>query len=410
VRRALSIPQNLWLKFKTFSLKKKIFVVVGMIIAFFIISGIISNATKKPDYSVAKAAKADLTEQVTETGHVSVSGVIPVYSPTNGIVEEVYIKNGEMVSDGQDLVKVNSSATQQEQQAAYANYLAAKNVLDSASSDLHLSQASMLDAWDEYKNLAKSGAYENGDGSPRNDQRTSPEFHISQKEWLAAEAKYKDQQSVIAKGQAQVSSAWLLYQATQNSVVKAPSGGIVENLAASVGKNVAINAPTQPGVPILTLSTASGAAEIVVSLSEGDISKVAEGQSANIEIPSLDKTYKGFVTRVDSIGTQDAGVIRYNVYLEIEDVDNNLKTGMTADATIITKKLSDTLSVPNSAVKPYKGGRAVRVMKNGKVEYIPVKIGTRGTTKTQILSGIAEGQEVVTALSNEQLKRPGVFN
>lgn len=383
---------------------------MGIIIAFFVISGMISNATKKPDYSVAKVTRSDLTEQVTETGHVSVSGVIPVYSPTNGIVEAVFVRNGEEVADGQDLVKVNSSATAQEQQAAYANYLAAKNTFDSAQSDLYLSQAGMLDAWDDYKNLAESGAYENGDGSPRNDQRTSAEFNISKNQWQAAEAKYKDQKSVIAKGQAQVSSTWLLYQATQNSVVKAPSDGKVENLAASVGKNVAINAPTQPGVPILTLSTASGAAEIVVSLSEGDISKVAEGQSASIEIPSLDKTYKGMVTRVDSIGTQDAGVIRYNVYLEIEDADNGLKTGMTADATIITKKLANTLSVPNSAVKPYKGGRAVRVMKNGKVEYIPVKIGTRGTTKTQILSGIAEGQEVITALSNEQLKRPGVFN
>lgn len=409
MNKLLSVPRLLWAKFKAYSLKKKIVVGIVLIIGFFIVSGIVSSFTKKPAYTTAKASTANITEEVVETGHVVASGVVAVYSPTNGIVEEVYVANKDGVIDGQDLVKVNSSATVQEQQAAYANYLAAKNTLDAAQSDLYTIQAGMLGAWDDYKQLAETGKYENGDGSPNNDARNLPEFNISQKQWLAAEAKYKDQQAVIAKGQAQVSSTWLQYQATQNSVVKAPSEGTVENLSVTKGSNVVINSPTAPGQPILTISTNGGTAEIVVSLSESDITKVHERQKVEIEIPSLDKTYKGVVTRVDSIGTSDQGVIRYNVYLEFTNPDADLRTGMTADATIITKTLDNVLSVPNSAVKPYKGGRAVRVIKNGKVEYIPVKIGVRGTTRTQIISGISEGQDVVTALSNEQLKRPGLF-
>ena len=82
---------------------------------------------------------------------------------------------------------------------------------------------------------------------------------------------------------------------------------------------------------------------------------------------------------------------------------------MSADATIITKTLEDVLSVPSSSVKPYQGGRAVRIMKNNKIAYLPVKIGVRGKSKTEIISGISQGQEVITALSNEQIKRPGLF-
>ena len=43
------------------------------------------------------------------------------------------------------------------------------------------------------------------------------------------------------------------------------------------------------------------------------------------------------------------------------------------------------------------------------IEFIPVKIGVRGISHTQILSGVEEGQEVVTALSNESIERPSLF-
>ena len=75
---------------------------------------------------------------------------------------------------------------------------------------------------------------------------------------------------------------------------------------------------------------------------------------------------------------------------------------------IITEKLTNVLTVPNSAVKPYKGGRAVRVVDKKSKEgfkYVPVEIGLKGKDKTQILSGIKEGQEVITVVSNEKAKQ-----
>lgn len=357
---------------------------------------------------MSKVVRSDIVEEVVETGQVSTSGIIPVYSPTNGIIEEIYVKNGDQVSDGQQIAKINSSATEQEQQAAYANYLAAKNTLDAAQADLPSLQASMFDSWDNYKNLAESGSYENDDGSPKFDQRTLPEFHISQKTWESAEARYKAQEAVIAKGQAQVANTWLLYQATQNAFVKAPGAGSVENLSADVGGNVAVNIPTTPAAPILTITT-QASPEVVLALSESDITKIYPGQKANIEIAALDKMYKGEVARADNVGTNDSGVIRYNAYVKLHTPDADLRSGMTADVSISTKSVENVLSVTNSAVKPYQGGRAVRILKNNKVVYVPVRLGIRGKDRTQILSGLTEGQEIITALSNEQIKRPGLF-
>lgn len=408
--RFLSSGKILYYKFKKASVKKKFFIICAFIVLLIILFQVIAFATKKPGYTVATIKKGDITEVVTETGNITASGTVNVFSPTNGTVGDVYVSNGSVVTEGDNLLTVNSSATEQEAHAAYANYLTAVSTLGTAQANLHALQAEMFDAWDTYKTLAEGDDYENADGSPKTAQRTVPEFHIPEKNWLAAEAKYKNQQSVVSQAQSQVASTWLLYQATQNATVKAPAEGTVSNLSVTSGSNVSINLPTLPVTPLLTISN-STITEVVISLSEGDIGKVKEGQDAEIDVSAVDdKLYQGVVKRVDTIGTDDLGVIRYNTYIEILNPDSNLRPGMTADVEIVTNELKNVLVIPNSAVKPYQGGRAVRVVgKNGQPEFIPVKTGARGTQNTQILSGIDEGREVITALSNEQVKRPGLF-
>lgn len=392
-------------KFLQLSWKKKLLIIIGVIIV-----GVIIFSALKPKptgYTKTKAMRADITETVSETGNVVSSGSVSVYSPTNGTIKELSVSNGSVVQEGDVLFSVDSSATEQEQKTAYANYLAAKATYDSASASLYTLQAAMFDAWDSHKNLAEGDAYENADGSPKSDSRTLPEFHISEKEWLAAELKYKNQQSVIAQAQAQMSSTWILYQATQNATVKAPASGTVSNLSVNTGGNVSINTLASPTRPVLLISSPS-VTEVVVSLSESDISKIKENQKAKVEISALDKTFNGIVKRVDEIGVNDQGVIRYNTYIELPSSTDEIKAGMSADAVITTNTLKKVLSVPNSAVKPYQGGKAVRTEeKKGEVKYIPVKIGVKGDSKTQIISGISEGQEVITSIANEKLKRSG---
>lgn len=399
-----------WNKFKQISFKKKLLIVVLLIVALAVAGQIIGNLTKKPAYTLAKVEIGNVTEIVTETGSVAASGVVQVYSPTNGVIENVLVVNGQQVSDKDELFSVISSATEQEVQAARSNYLTAVSTLGTAEANLHTMQSAMFTEWDTYKNLAENSTYENDDGTPKTDNRTLPEFHIAEKDWLAAEGKYKNQQSVVAQAQAQVSSTWQLLQATQNAKVTAPTAGTITNLSVSNGSTVAINSTLAPTTPVLTITNAS-ATEVSIALSETDINKVKEGQKASVKIEAAkEEDYTGIVKRVDTIGTDTQGVIRYNVYIEILNADANIKPGMTADATITTNELSDVLTVPNSAVKPYQGGRAVRVPgKNGEIEYIPVMIGIRGEEKTQIIKGLTENQEIITSLSNEAIQRSGGF-
>ena len=404
------LKTELFDKFKSLSFKKKIAVIIVVTIALIISWQTFANITRKPPYTLTKATVENLSEIVSETGNIVTNGKTEVFSVTNGVIEEIFVENGQIVAKGDELFKVQSSATEQEKQAAYSTYLTAQTTLNNAKSALNTYQSAMLEAWDTYKTLAENDTYENADGTPKNDQRTLPAFHIAQKNWLAAEAKYKDQQTAIAQGQAQTASTWILYQATQNSTVWATITGTVPNLSVTKGNSVNIKSITNT-IPVLSITNFSST-EVVLALSESNIAKVKKGQKAVIDVkPVKEKEYEGVVERVDFVGTDSSGVIKYFVYIKVLNPDDNLRPGMTADVDIKTQELINVLVVPNSTIKPYQGEKAVRVVDKvtKQIKYIPVTVGIKGENKTQVLKGIDEGQEVIQSLSNEQIKRPSLF-
>lgn len=409
--RIISIPKALFNRFKALSFKKKLLIIIVFVIAIFIVLQAIGNGSKEPGYTTAKVTKADITEVVSESGSIVTAGRTDIYSPTNGIVEEVYVKNGDVVEEGQQLFKVESSATEQEVHQARANYLAAVASLNSAKSTADTLRAGMYDKWKRYTDMATNSTYENDNNTPNEEQRKAAEFQIVQDTWKAAEAQYKDQQTAIAQAQSAVASTSLTYQATQNAVVKAANSGQVANLSVRKGNSVNAHTPTSVNPPVLTIANFAST-EVSLYIGETDIAKVKDGQKATVDVNAVrDKKYDGVVSRVDSVGTLVQGVMRYGVYVEVAAPDNALRPGMSTDVDITTEELNGILTVPNSAVKPYQGGRAVRVFdeKTKEIKYIPVKVGIRGDSKTQILDGVTEGQEVIVSLSNESIKRPGLF-
>ena len=398
-------------KFQKLSKFKKIIVVVIIVIIVIVLQQYFAN-TDKNGYVLEKAKMSSITESVSETGNIIATGRTDIYSPSTGIIEEVKINNGEVVEKGQELFKVKSTATIQEQQAAYATYLTAKTTLDAALAGAHDLRSDMYTKWKTFRDMATSSNYENDDDTPRNDERLAAEFQSSQDDWLAAEAGYKDQQAVINQAQANINSTWLLYQATQNATVLAQSDGRVSNLSVGAGDNVkAYIGPATTFKPVLAIANFLKYT-VRLSINEADIYKVKPGQDVILQIDAFkNKNYQGIVERVDDIGTDENSVIKYNVYIKINNPDERLKFGMTIDADITTNKLGNALTVPNSSIKPYQNRKAVRVVnpQTKQIDYIPVEIGIKGDKDTQIIKGISEGQEVVTSLKNEQIERKGMF-
>jgi multidrug efflux pump subunit AcrA (membrane-fusion protein) len=390
--------------FLKLSWKKKILTIVIVLFVGFIVFNIVRG--KKPNYSFDTVTKDTITEEVTETGNVIVSGQYNVPSPATGILTEIFVKNGDQVVLGQKLFSVASTATPQEKATALANYLAAKSQLETANATLYSLQSVMYNNWKTFTDIAENSTYQNPDDSPNISNRTLTPFTIAQDNWLSAEANFKNQQNVISQSQAALSSATLAYQATQNATVTAPIAGIVYNLSGVVGSMVApVSTTLNTGTPVLIISTKKSVT-IKTVVNEVDINKIKVGNDASITFDAIkDKTFTGKVIQADDFGTNQAGIINYNVFVSVDDGVNLIKPNMTANLTIDTNKHVGVLTVINAAIRPYKGGKAVQVLDaKGKIQFKSVSVGLKGVDRIEVTKGVTAGEKVI--IGNTTTKTP----
>jgi hypothetical protein len=103
------------------------------------------------------------------------------------------------------------------------------------------------------------------------------------------------------------------------------------------------------------------------------------------------------VQSVDSIGTDNSGVISFAARIISADIPSTVKANMTALLTIETLRKDDVIAVPNSALIEIDGKMYVQKVVNGpKPEQVAVTVGTRGLVKTEIMSGLVENDVVIS--------------
>jgi HlyD family secretion protein len=184
--------------------------------------------------------------------------------------------------------------------------------------------------------------------------------------------------------------------------VRAPFDGIIAALDAKEGDEASSSAT------IATIITKQKIAEI--SLNEVDIAKIKAGQKAILSFDAISElSIVGNISEVDSIGTASSGVVTYAVKIAFGIEDDRLKPSMSVSAQIITETKTDTLLVPNSAVKTQNGVNYVQIAKdytssnagatNILLNTLPqdqqVEIGSSNDEYTEITSGLKEGDFVV---------------
>ncbi|MEK7166175.1 MAG: efflux RND transporter periplasmic adaptor subunit [Patescibacteria group bacterium] len=190
-------------------------------------------------YQTAKVERGTIVSSISASGTVLTANMINVTTSATGVVADVLVKDGAVVTKDQKIAEISLDALgAQKNAAAWSSYLSAKNSVDTANATLFTLQSAMFSAWDEFKTLAQNSTYQNSDGTPRWEQRALPEFHIAQKDWLAAEAKFKIQQAVIVQTQAALNSSWLSYQSSSSNVF-APMGGTITNVTIVPGMTLA---------------------------------------------------------------------------------------------------------------------------------------------------------------------------
>ncbi len=140
----------------------------------------------------------------------------------------------------------------------------------------------------------------------------------------------------------------------------------------------------------------SGTMTMTVAFSESDVAKVKVGQPATVTLDALTGVELGaHVTSISTLGTTSNSVVSYDATLTLDQRDSRVKPGMSASASVITGQASG-VNLPTSAVTGTSGSVAhVNVLQNGKTVSTPVVVGVVGDTRTQIVSGLHAGQQVV---------------
>lgn len=179
-------------------------------------------------------------------------------------------------------------------------------------------------------------------------------------------------------------------QAYQNTNLVAPFDGLVINLNVKKGQTVT------PTTVVLSF-TDPASFEALVTIVEEDFSLIHIGQSASIFLDSQpDETISA---RVDRIIPQRSSSDRatYPVYLSLDTLLENLAGGMTVDASILIEGRTHVLTLPRSLVRSSGGGKAVvEVWKDGVRQKRDIQVGLIGDQNVEIISGLAEGEEVVS--------------
>jgi HlyD family secretion protein len=342
---------------------------------------------------LAKVEKGDLAKSVVATGKIEPITKVEIKSKASGIVKKLYMDAGEKVKTGQllaelDKEEIQARVNQSEAalQAAKANVERAK--VDALGPDVPL----LLRAYERAQQMAKEGVVSQ---AALDDAQRNYELAVNKRDMAKASL-------TQAQAQVQQSKATLeqLQQEYRNSTIVSPMDGLVLSRNVEVGD--AVSSILILGSSATLVMTLGDTSEVYVKgkVDESDIAKVYLGQPARIKVESFkDKTFNGKVTKISPLGVEKDNVTTFEVRVSVTNDKGDLKAAMTANAEIILEEHKGTLIIPEGAILYDKD-------KNASVEVpdphgaegkrkVAVKVGVSNGAKTEILSGLKAGDQVI---------------
>lgn len=377
---------------------KKVFLILLVFIA--ITGGLLAFLTNPNNDAVYTVTRENLINTVSANGTYTTGAQTPVISSAKGIITKIYVKNGDSIKKGDFLFYIDSTASEDEQKAAYVNYQNALNALSTAENNKQSLDAAMWAKRESYIVAQNSQKYKNEHSTnpaTGNDYTDLEKLAIdnavvqAQKDFTATEKAFKSSDDGVNAASSQVSQALLAYNETQNVNVTAPANGKVANFLKNIGDQV-LPDPTSPVLFITDFGNPAVTAEV----NEVNIPRLAVGQKAKIVFDALpDESFSGTVGGIDDVGVKVQGAIIYNVRISLDKLTKSVKPQMTASITIETGRKEGILTIPNTAL--IKKNQKTYVQKAGSKasDLTEVILGMKGLIKTEIISGLSEGDKIL---------------
>ncbi len=365
------------------------------------------GGTKIDPSKLAKVEKGDLAKSVVATGKVTPITKVEVKSKASGIVKKLYVEYGDRVKKGQLLAQLDKIEIEAQVEQSKAGLEAAEASLKSSQADYERAKVDaegpdvplLKRAYDRAVNMAKDGVVSASslDDAQKNYEMSLNKQNVSKAQVTVLKAKIAQSQANVAQDEANLKQ---LDEQLSYTDITSPIDGIV--LSRDVEMGDAVSSILVLGSSATLVMTLGDTSEVYVKgkVDESDIGKVYLGQRARIKVESFkDKTFDGKVTKISPMGVEKDNVTTFEVRVSIQNPGGELKAEMTANAEIILEEHKNVLQIPEGAILYDKDKKAsVEIPdpkgKEGKNK-VAVNIGISNGAKTEVLSGLKEGDQVV---------------
>ena len=374
--------------------------------AFWVYRSRITNQNKAPSYQFGQVEKGTIVVSVSSAGSVSATNSRAITTSASGVVKRVFVEDGQKVLVGTPILELDLDLiSRQRLQSAYSSYLSAQNNLKTIQDRFFPLESELVNARNVFENQW-------ADKSP-----DDPTYIQKHNAYRSAQSAFDNHQNQIKQAQVALESARLALQQA-GATVHAPISGTVSGISVTPG--MVLNSTSDSGSGTgnsdnkIALIKTGATPTISVNLTEIDIPKVNVGNKATIVFDSLsDKTYTGRVIALDTTGIVSSGVVSYPAVIQLDVQSENVMANMSAVVNIITDSKNDILKVSNSAIQNQNGQAVVRILKDGNIEFVPVEVGLKSDSESEIISGLEEGSQVIISVGTNNTRTttssPSVF-
>ncbi|MBS5830348.1 MAG: efflux RND transporter periplasmic adaptor subunit [Campylobacter concisus] len=351
---------------------------------------------EKVEFITKKAKKGSFSKKVDATGEIFATELIDVGAQVSGQIKKLYVKLGDQVKKGDMIASIDSSTQQ--------------NSIDNKEAQLAIYKA-QLESAKVALNIAKT-QFDRENALFSKNATSKQEFESAKNTYSANSAKIKELEAQIKQTNIELSTAKINLGYTK---ITAPRDGTVVSVQVEEGQTVNANQTTPTIVNIADLSHV----KMKMQIAEGDITKIKVGTP--VEYSILSEPTKKFQTTVSSIdpglttlsdgsygssssskssyssSSSSSSAVYYYAQSIVDNKDGILRIGMTTQNELLIANVEDAIIVPSIGIKKDENGTFVYVLKDGKPVKTAVKTGIKDNLDTQIISGINEGDEIITS-------------
>ena len=348
------------------------------------------------EFITKKAKKGSFSKKVDATGEIFATELIDVGAQVSGQIKKLYVKLGDQVKKGDMIASIDSSTQQ--------------NSIDNKEAQLAIYKA-QLESAKVALNIAKT-QFDRENALFSKNATSKQEFESAKNTYSANSAKIKELEAQIKQTNIELSTAKINLGYTK---ITAPRDGTVVSVQVEEGQTVNANQTTPTIVNIADLSHV----KMKMQIAEGDITKIKVGTP--VEYSILSEPTKKFQTTVSSIdpglttlsdgsygssssskssyssSSSSSSAVYYYAQSIVDNKDGILRIGMTTQNELLIANVEDAIIVPSIGIKKDENGTFVYVLKDGKPVKTAVKTGIKDNLDTQIISGINEGDEIITS-------------